>query len=184
MLKRKFTIAGAIIAACSVLAGGASAASAAPATFNLTGSGGAIAQGPWTVTNAYPNQTLTCSGNFQLASIANTGSPAQGSFIPLISLRTCSGWGIELIAQPFTASSNVGAYSLSSGRMIVRLGGSAVSSGAPVAIQVPWTNGLGGAQSSFTFNNTTIAYSSINGLPIKLTGTFNAMHSGGVLSLS
>jgi hypothetical protein len=184
LLKRKFTFAGAILAACTVLAGGASAASAAPATFNLTGIGGVTAQGPFTITNALPNQTLTCPASGSQTNLANNGTPAQGSLLPIFAVQFCSGWGIELMAPPLLASSNAGAYSLSSGRWIVRLGGSTVSSAAPVAIQVPWVNGVGTTKSTLTFNNTTIAYSSSNGLPIKLTATFNATHSGGLLLLS
>jgi hypothetical protein len=184
LLKRKLTFAGAILAACSVLAGGASAASAAPATFNWTGVGGAIAQAPFTVTNALPNQTLTCPASGSQTNIANTGSPLQGTLLPIFAPQYCGGWGVELFVPPMTASSNAGVYSLSSGQWIVRLGGSAVSSAAPVSLQVPWVNGVGSVQSTFTFNNTTIAYSKYNGLPIKLTGTFNATRGGGLLLLS
>lgn len=184
MLKRKLTFAGAVLAACSVLASGASAASAAPATFNLTGVGGTVAQGPFTITNALPNQTLSCPASGSQTNLANTGSPAQGSLLPIFAVQFCSGWGVELFPQPLLGSSNAGAYSLSSGRWIVRLGGSTVSSAAPVAVQVPWTNGAGSTASTYTFNNTTIAISSLNGLPIKLTGTFNATKAGSLLTLT
>jgi hypothetical protein len=189
---------------------GASAASAAPATWAIPAGGtvGVVGQAPGGITMTWgPGawNTRTCvPGN--IVGLGQNVS-GQGSVSPFVFLNNMvchdgngNGFNMRIEATaPLLANKNAGAFSLDTTGYF-KVDDTSTASWAPVrsattpaSFSVPFTNGttpLSGANpSSFTFNNTLVGYVTFFGVynvpqPLRLTGTIKVQGpASGALTL-
>lgn len=164
---------------------GAGAASAAPAVFNVSGSGLGVMSGSLSVTNG--TKTTTCNVvNRKLQAFNNSGQGFLATNEIFVETTTCANGGVFSL-NFISPASNTGSGFLvtnawnTSSRSPFPYGGFNYYSTAAYAI--PYVNGSGATESTLVLNETTLGTMPAGGGTIKATGTLKVRKTDGSLLL-